>query len=72
MAGCIVGWAHTPFGKHEGKDVEALMLQVIDAALADAGVDAADIDRLHAGGEHRTQPSRIPARDCQKRPRRGR
>src|SRR5260221_10089293 len=49
MSGCIVGWAHTPFGKHEGKDVEALMLQVIDAALADAGVDAADIDRIFVG-----------------------
>ena len=22
MTGCIVGWAHTPFGKHEGADVE--------------------------------------------------
>ena len=49
MSGCIVGWAHTPFGKHEGKDVEALMLQVIDSALADAGVDAADIDRIYVG-----------------------
>lgn len=49
MSGCIVGWAHTPFGKHEGKDVEALMLQVIDAALADAGVDAVDIDRIFVG-----------------------
>ena len=49
MSGCIVGWAHTPFGKHEGKDVEALMLQVIDAALTDAGVDAADIDRIFVG-----------------------
>jgi hypothetical protein len=27
MTGCIVGWAHTPFGKHEGEDVEALMLR---------------------------------------------
>ncbi len=49
MSGCIVGWAHTPFGRHEGKDVEALMLQVIDAALADAGVDAGDIDRIYVG-----------------------
>ncbi len=49
MSGCIVGWAHTPFGKHEGKDVEALMLQVIDSALADAGVDAVDIDRIVVG-----------------------
>ena len=49
MTGCIVGWAHTPFGKHEGEDVEALMLRVIDAALADAGVEAKDIDRIFVG-----------------------
>src|SRR5438067_932016 len=49
MTGCIVGWAHTPFGRHEGRDVEALMLQVIDAALQDAGVDASDIDRIFVG-----------------------
>jgi acetyl-CoA C-acetyltransferase len=49
MTGCIVGWAHTPFGRHEGMDVEALMLQVINAALNDAGVDAADIDRIYVG-----------------------
>jgi acetyl-CoA C-acetyltransferase len=49
MTGCIVGWAHTPFGRHEGYDVEALMLQVIDAALKDAGVDAGDIDRIFVG-----------------------
>ncbi len=49
MTGCIVGWAHTPFGRHEGMDVEALMLQVIDAALNDAGVDAGEIDRIYVG-----------------------
>jgi acetyl-CoA C-acetyltransferase len=49
MTGCIVGWAHTQFGRHEGADVEALMLQVIEGALADAGVDAADIDRIYVG-----------------------
>src|SRR5215470_11823503 len=49
MTGCIVGWAHTPFGKHEGADVEALMLRVIDGALADAGVEAKDIDRIFVG-----------------------
>jgi acetyl-CoA C-acetyltransferase len=49
MTGCIVGWAHTNFGKHDGADVESLMLQVIDAALVDAGVDAADIDRIYVG-----------------------
>ncbi len=49
MTGCIVGWAHTPFGRHEGMDVEALMLRAIDGALNDAGVDAGDIDRIYVG-----------------------
>src|ERR1700722_9208713 len=25
MSGCIVGWAHTKFGRHEGRDVESLI-----------------------------------------------
>jgi acetyl-CoA C-acetyltransferase len=49
MTGCIVGWAHTQFGRHEGADVEALMLQVIEGALADAGIDPGDIDRIYVG-----------------------
>ena len=38
MTGCIVGWAHSKFGKHEGEDVESLIVEVAQAALADAGV----------------------------------
>jgi len=49
MTGCIVGWAHTPFGKRESADVESLMREVIGAALADAGVEAKDIDRIFVG-----------------------
>src|ERR1700739_2004378 len=44
MSGCIVGWAHTKFGKHEGRDIESLIVEVTQSALADAGVTAADID----------------------------
>ena len=43
MSGCIVGWAHSKFGKHEGRDIESLIVEVTQAALADAGVSAADI-----------------------------
>ena len=46
---CIVGWSHTPFGKHEGADYESLAVQVIQGALADAGVTAADIDEIYFG-----------------------
>jgi acetyl-CoA C-acetyltransferase len=49
MTACIVGWSHTPFGRHDGADVEALIGQVVGAALADAGVAAADIDEVFVG-----------------------
>jgi acetyl-CoA C-acetyltransferase len=49
MTACIVGWSHTPFGKHEGADVEALIGTVVGAALTDAGVAAADIDEIFVG-----------------------
>ena len=49
MTGCIVGWAHSKFGKHEGRDIESLIVEVAQAALADAGVAAADIDTVYLG-----------------------
>src|SRR5436189_84245 len=49
MTGCIVGWAHTKFGKHDGLDVETLIVEVAQGALADAGVSAADIDLVYLG-----------------------
>src|SRR5579863_7615624 len=49
MTGCIVGWAHTKFGKHDGRDVESLIVEVAAGALADAGVSAADIDSVYLG-----------------------
>src|SRR5690242_20361049 len=49
MTGCIVGWAHSKFGKHDGRDVESLIVEVADGALADAGVSAADIDQVYLG-----------------------
>jgi len=49
MSACIVGWSHTPFGRHEGADIEALIDKVAGAALVDAGVGAADIDEVYVG-----------------------
>ncbi len=49
MTGCIVGWAHTKFGKHDGRDVESLIVEVAQEALADAGIAAADIDQIFLG-----------------------
>src|SRR5579884_4420260 len=49
MSGCIVGWAHSQFGRHDGRDVESLIVEVAQGALADAGVAAADIDEVFLG-----------------------
>ncbi len=45
----IVGWAHTPFGKLEGSDVESLISDVAGAAIADAGIEPAAIDGVFVG-----------------------
>lgn len=49
MTACIVGWAHTPFGRLDGETVETLTVRVADAALRDAGVAAADVDEILLG-----------------------
>ncbi len=49
MTACIVGWAHTPFGKLEGESVESLIVRVANAALADAGVEPKDVDEIVLG-----------------------
>jgi acetyl-CoA C-acetyltransferase len=49
MAACIVGWAHTAFGKLAGETVESLIVRVATEALADAGVAAADVDEIVLG-----------------------
>ena len=33
MSGCIVGWAHSKFGKHEGREIESLIGQVQQKGL---------------------------------------
>jgi acetyl-CoA C-acetyltransferase len=49
VTACIVGWAHTPFGRLEGESVESLIVKVAGAALADAGVEARDVDEIVLG-----------------------
>ena len=49
MTACIVGWAHTPFGKLSGETVESLIVRVANEALADAGVAASDVDEILLG-----------------------
>jgi acetyl-CoA C-acetyltransferase len=49
MTTCIVGWTHTPFGKHESEDVESLIVRVARDAVADAGLEPSDIDEIVVG-----------------------
>lgn len=49
MDACIVGWAHSPFGKFDQLDLEALITGVARDALTDAGIAAADIDAMWLG-----------------------
>ena len=49
MTACIVGWAHTPFGKLDGETVESLIVRVATEALADAGIAPADVDEIVLG-----------------------
>ncbi|GBF25540.1 3-oxoadipyl-CoA/3-oxo-5,6-dehydrosuberyl-CoA thiolase [bacterium MnTg02] len=49
MTSCIVGLAHTPFGKHSEETVESLIVGVASDALQDAGIAAADVDEILLG-----------------------
>jgi acetyl-CoA C-acetyltransferase len=49
MTACIVGWAHTPFGKLNGETVESLIVRVAGEALADAGIGPKDVDEIVLG-----------------------
>jgi acetyl-CoA C-acetyltransferase len=44
-----VGWAHTPFGRLEGETVESLIVRVAKEALADAGIEAREVDEIVLG-----------------------
>ena len=49
MTACIVGWAHSRFGKLEGEDIESLIVRVAADAIRDAGMAPADIDEIFLG-----------------------
>jgi len=70
MTACIVGWAHTPFGKLEELDVEALIARVAGSAIADAGIEPAEVDGVFVGlfnnGFSRQDfPSSLPMQDIE-------
>nr|WP_294501040.1 acetyl-CoA acetyltransferase [uncultured Rhodopila sp.] len=41
---CIVGWSHSPFGRLDDPDIETLIGRVAGAAIADAGIEAHEVD----------------------------
>src|ERR671933_492869 len=49
MTACIVGWAHTKFGKHENEDIESLIVKVATEAIRDAGLEPKDVDAVYLG-----------------------
>ncbi|TGN92911.1 acetyl-CoA acetyltransferase [Burkholderia sp. USMB20] len=49
MTACMVGWAHTRFGKFEAREMEDLIGEVVREAMADACVEASDIDEIFLG-----------------------
>lgn len=49
MTACIIGWNHSPFGKHANDDVESLIGSVVSGALADAGIGPEDVDEILVG-----------------------
>jgi acetyl-CoA C-acetyltransferase len=49
MNPAIVGWAHTPFGKHDAETIESLVVRVTQEALAHAGIGPEDVDEIVLG-----------------------
>ena len=71
MTACIVGWAHTPFGKLTGETVESLIVKVAGEALTDAGVEPPISIRSWSAistrvSRHRISPPRSRSRPCPK------
>lgn len=49
MTACIVGWAHSRFGKLEGETLETLITGVARQALEHAGIGPEDVDEIALG-----------------------
>jgi acetyl-CoA C-acetyltransferase len=49
MTACMIGWAHGKFGKHDGVDIEEMIVPVAAEAIKDAGLAPSDIDEIYIG-----------------------
>ena len=66
MTACIVGWAHTPFGKLDAESVESLIVRVANEALDHAGIGPEDVDEVvlgHFNGGFSAQIGRASCRE---------
>lgn len=49
MTACVVGWAHSRFGKNEGQTLEDMIVGVARDAIAHAGIGPEDVDEIVLG-----------------------
>lgn len=49
MEPVIVGWGHTPFGRFDALDLEALIHDAVKEALSSAGIEGKDVDAVWLG-----------------------
>ncbi len=49
MTACIVGFAHSRFGKLDAETVESLIVRVATDAMADAGIEPREVDEIVLG-----------------------
>jgi acetyl-CoA C-acetyltransferase len=49
MTACVVGWAHSRFGKLEGETLERMIVNVANEALEHAGIGPDDVDEIVLG-----------------------
>ncbi|MYZ49978.1 acetyl-CoA acetyltransferase [Propylenella binzhouense] len=61
MSGCIVGWAHGRFGRHESGSLEALIAETGAAAIRDAGLEPEDVGEIMVGNFGGFEKQSFPA-----------
>ena len=49
MTACIIGFAHSPFGKLDAETVESLIVRVATDAMANAGIEPREVDEIVLG-----------------------
>ena len=57
----IIGWAHSQFGKLEDDELETLIARIAQDAVADAGIEFADVDAIYVGNFGGFEKQSFPA-----------